>query len=196
MNVASAVNTQVRRASGGALALAFAWGLCEATFFFIVPDVLLSYVAMRRLREGMQAALAALVGALAGGALLFEIARRAPDDARSFLARVPGIDAELVAQVEQQVADEGLFALASGVVRGRPYKIYVVECAAAKISLAEFLLLSIPVRAARFFASAVLAKLGCAAISRLCGGRRFVEVASWAVFWIGFYALYFAKFGW
>ena len=52
--------------SRAALTLAFAWGFLEATFFFIVPDVLLTLIACRMLRPALKASVAALTGALIG----------------------------------------------------------------------------------------------------------------------------------
>ena len=43
-----------------ASAAAFAWGVAEATWFFLVPDILLTFVALAwGLRTGLAAALAA-----------------------------------------------------------------------------------------------------------------------------------------
>ena len=64
-----------------ALATAFAWGLAEAICFFIVPDVLLTLIAMRSLRSAMKATMAALAGALVGGALVVVFAHASPDAA-------------------------------------------------------------------------------------------------------------------
>jgi len=46
---------------------AFLWGLAEATCFFIVPDVLLSFIALRRLRTALLCCGLALAGALLAG---------------------------------------------------------------------------------------------------------------------------------
>ena len=41
------------------------WGFAEATLFFIVPDVLLSYVALKNLRAALLTCFIATGGALA-----------------------------------------------------------------------------------------------------------------------------------
>ena len=48
--------------------LALAWGLAEATFFFIVPDVLLSRLVLSDWRLCARACLWAVAGALVGAA--------------------------------------------------------------------------------------------------------------------------------
>src|SRR5699024_4595805 len=57
-------------------AWAAAWGLAEGTFFFIVPDVWLSWVALQKPRTARKAALSALAGAMAGGAFVHAWTRR------------------------------------------------------------------------------------------------------------------------
>src|SRR5690242_8566641 len=78
-------------ASRAALVTAFAWGFAEALFFFIVPDVLLTVMAARALRCAMKATVAALAGALLGGALMVVLAHARPDTTRAFLLHIPGI---------------------------------------------------------------------------------------------------------
>ena len=99
-------------------AWAAAWGLAEGTFFFIVPDVWLSWVALRRARTARKAALSALAGALAGGALVHGWARRAEADVtRASLLRVPAITPEMIAEVEAGL-ERGMPAMVLGPLRG------------------------------------------------------------------------------
>ena len=58
--------------------LALLWGLAEATFFFIVPDVFLSLVAILGGWRTWRHIVAAIFGALLGGALLFQWAKVNP----------------------------------------------------------------------------------------------------------------------
>src|SRR5947207_11171117 len=89
--------------SRAALTLAFAWGFLEATFFFIVPDVLLTLIACRMLRPAMKATVAALAGALIGGAMMYEFGSRDPDLALRALDRIPAISWDLIGQVYSQI---------------------------------------------------------------------------------------------
>jgi membrane protein YqaA with SNARE-associated domain len=134
-----------------ALCTAFVWGLAEATFFFIVPDVLITLLACRSLRPALKASVAALLGALLGGSLMFVCAAQRPDVMQRYLLRVPAIDAELVMQVQQQVETRGLASVLSGPLAGIPYKIYAVVLGAAGGDWLRFLLISIPARYTRFY---------------------------------------------
>lgn len=177
-------------------ALAFAWGALEATVFFIVPDVLLSWIGLRRTKLALGAALAATAGAVLGGTVMYALGQRSPDTSRDLLVAVPGIDAGLVESARAQLDRHGPSAIFLGVAFGRPFKIYAVESGAAGRSLAPFLAVSALARALRFVASALLARLATLALARWTRRRPWIETTLWAGFWLGFYAFYFAAFGW
>lgn len=185
----------------GAHLLAFLWGALEATVFFIVPDVLLSFLALAHPRRALVASVLALAGALAGGGALFLWARAQPERARGLLVSVPGIDAALVEAVHEQCHELGPRALLRGSFGGRPYKIYAVELALEGEGLASFLVASIPARWLRFALAVGLAGLGARGLDRLSRTRPALgpltrPVPAWGLFWGLFYAGYFAWTGW
>ena len=131
--------------------LAFAWGLAESTFFFIVPDVLLTRVALRDFRASVIASLWAVAGALVGGTALWFAARH---DATQFLLNafdwIPGISRELIVRTAQSLNTHGLTAVAAGAVSGQPYKLFAVHAGAQNFPLLPFLAVSAAARFARF----------------------------------------------
>jgi len=179
-----------------ALALAFAWGLAEATFFFIVPDVLLTLIACRALKPALKATTFALLGALVGGALTYAIGRRDPVNARAFLDQIPAISPALISRVSSQVSENGLWAVLLGPMKGIPYKIYAVEWASREGNLVTFMLISIPARYIRFVLAAVFARGIAQAIGPLTDHRPAIEMSILAVIWVAFYSFYFYRFGW
>ncbi len=184
-------------ASGrAALILAFVWGIAEATFFFIVPDVLLTLIACRKLRPALNATIAALAGALAGGAVMYAFGMREPDTARAFLSHVPAITPALLTRVTGQISASGLLALLLGPIKGIPYKIYAVEWGARRASFIGFLVMSVPARYVRFFLAALAARGIARLIRPLTHHRAVIEVFILAVIWVTFYSFYFARFGW
>ncbi|MEK6407799.1 MAG: hypothetical protein AABN34_12620 [Acidobacteriota bacterium] len=182
--------------SSAVLALAFAWGLAEATFFFIVPDVLLTLIACRALKPAVKATAAALLGALAGGTLMYAFGDCEPDAALAFLDRVPAISPPLIARVAAQISESGLLAVLLGPLKGIPYKIYAVEWGAQGGSFLAFLLISIPARYVRFFLAAVAARAVARLIEPLTHHRAAIELAILSIIWTAFYSFYFARFGW
>ena len=170
--------------------LAIAWGLIEASVFFIVPDILLTYLAIKNPRRATKACLWALVGALVGGTAMFYWGNYDLKGAERFLTEIPAIDKQLLQKVEEQIENDGVKATFYGPTAGRPYKIYAVYAGAKDISFPSFLLVSIPARLLRFIlltwitwwvASKLLTKLQTRQ-------KAFVLTAVW----IAFYSWYFA----
>jgi membrane protein YqaA with SNARE-associated domain len=174
------------------IGIAFLWGLAEATFFFVIPDVFLSFVAIFGGRRTWLHILAAIAGALAGGALMFEWAQSNPDQAHRAVARVPFIREKMFESVDNGLRTHGLPAVFLGSIAGIPYKLYAVE--APKFSTArDFLLATPPARAPRFLA-VWLVFGGVAAWLRKRGnwqGPRLVRLH--AAVWMVLYAFYWAS---
>ena len=63
----AAAAAEARRQGRGPEILAALWGFAESTLFFIVPDVLLTWLALSLPRRALRACYWALGGALAGG---------------------------------------------------------------------------------------------------------------------------------
>lgn len=165
------------------------WGFAEASVFFIVPDVLLSWYAIQNWRKALRACIYALAGAMLGGALVWWWGYHDGESARDFLARIPAIDAALIGDVRAQLQNSGLAALFAGPLKGIPYKIYAVEAAELGFGLVLFLLVSIPARLMRFLAVAALFA-GVSHLLQLKLSLRAVRVAHVSV-WVTFYTWYF-----
>ena len=170
--------------------LAIAWGVTEASVFFIVPDVLLTYLVLKDPRRTAKACLWVLVGSLVGGTAMFCWGHYDPKSAAGFLSEIPAIDEELLNKVEQQIDDDGVKATFFGPIAGRPYKIYAVYAGGKEVDFLTFFLISIPARLLRFIlltwitwwvASKLLTKLQTRK-------KAFVLTAVW----IAFYSWYFA----
>ncbi len=176
---------------GRANALASLWGFAEATVFFIVPDVQLSWLALRSPKRGLIACLFALLGALIGGSAMWMWGRFDPDAARAIFESLPAISGATIASVRQQFANSGIAALILGPLLGTPYKIYAVEAADLGHGLAIFLAVSIPARLTRFVLVTIVAGAVSRALRRRVSLRtvQSIHVACWAVFYSWFFAV-------
>ncbi|HEX9389323.1 MAG TPA: hypothetical protein VF918_23560 [Anaerolineales bacterium] len=130
--------------------IAFVWGFAEATAFFIVPDVYLGFVALFDWRRGLSAMVAALIGAMLGGSVMYILAMNNPSEINMFLTRVPLIDSALVNDVANQTHTYGLTAVLTGPLKGTPYKIYAAQAGEQSLPFLYFLLMTIPARLERF----------------------------------------------
>jgi membrane protein YqaA with SNARE-associated domain len=133
------------------LIIGFLWGFAEATVFFIVPDVYLGFVALFHWRRGFSVAIAALLGAMLGGSVLYFLAMNNPSSIHRLLIRVPLIDTALVNEVAETMRADGLVTILTGPLKGTPYKIYAAQAGEQAVSFLSFLLMTIPARLERFF---------------------------------------------
>lgn len=171
-------------------ALAFLWGLAEATLFFIVPDVLLSLLALKDRRRAWIASGYAVAGAVLGGALMYAWAAHDAGHVRSLLVSIPAITPELLDQVRAQLDAQGYASLFIGAFSGVPYKLYASEAGAAALPLAGLLVVTIPARALRFLL--VVAVVNWIARRWLGGWAQARRVALLLTGWGVFYGWYFS----
>ena len=168
--------------------LALVWGFAEATLFFIVPDVLITWAALRNGRRAWHACLWALAGALIGGSAMWLWGRHDSATALRALDAIPAISPDMCARVEQEIRQDGAVALLRGPIGGVPYKIYAVNAGAGGVPLWSFLAISIPARLARFVVIAALTVLACRVFWKTPPiARRAIHLGMWTVF----YAWYF-----
>ena len=106
--------------------LAFLWGLFEATFFFLIPDMIITLIAIHGFKEGLDASLLALAGALIGGCMMYFFAIYRSEKARKFVRRVPAVSDKMLDNVEESLASKGLVAMIIGPIRGIPYKAFAI----------------------------------------------------------------------
>ena len=116
------------------LAGAVLWGFAEATFFFIVPDLLLTAAALAfGLRRAFRLAAFTALAAAFGGLLMMRWGAGDADAARASLLSVPLLGDDLLARVQQEMQGAWPVNLALGAVTGAPYKSYAVEAGAAVV---------------------------------------------------------------
>jgi len=169
----------------------FAWGLAEGTLFFVVPDVLISLAALFSPRRASLHMVAAILGAVLAGAFLFQWARSSEATARTWIAGVPFVSAEMFEQVDRDYRALGAAAVFKGPVYGIPYKIYAVE-APKHISLSALLLITIPARLERLLLAWLFFSAAGLGLRRWRPGRPALLVGAHAVFWAAFYAYYWS----
>jgi membrane protein YqaA with SNARE-associated domain len=170
-------------------ALAALWGLAEATLFFIVPDVFLSWIALRSFKRAMWACLWALLGALIGGAFIWYMGLVNADALRAVFTSIPAVNEGMMNNVRDQLQNSGLVALFIGPLAGTPYKLYALEAAQLGYGLFIFLLISIPARLMRFIIVTIVSAAASRALNRIVGIRT-LQILHVCV-WVAFYSWYF-----
>jgi membrane protein YqaA with SNARE-associated domain len=172
-----------------ALWAAFGWGFAEGSFFFVVPDVLLTLVALFSARDAFLACAAALLGELIAGALLHLLSARQREPICCFVERVPFVRPYMWTQVRNDFEKLGWLAIRKGPLRGIPYKLYAVE-SAHYLTPAVFLLASIPGRLERFLLLTTVASLAGWAFHNWIHHHSGIAIAIPLGLWTAFYARY------
>src|SRR5947208_11222692 len=103
--------------------LAFAWGVAEATVFFVVSDVLITRAALASLRNGLLAAAVVIAGALVGGAISYQWGKTDLESARHVLDALPAISIGMLDRAQHALASDGMVAAFVGSFTGVPYKV-------------------------------------------------------------------------
>ncbi|PYM57785.1 MAG: hypothetical protein DMD79_19785, partial [Candidatus Rokuibacteriota bacterium] len=79
--------------------------MAEATVFFVVPDVLITYAAVRwNFRAGLKLSLVTALAAAAGGAVLWWWGAVDANAARAAMLRVPAIGPDLLEKARAGMA--------------------------------------------------------------------------------------------
>jgi hypothetical protein len=90
---------------------AFIWGVAEATLFFFVPDVLLSYIGLKRgVKPAVRASLIAAAGASLGGVMMYLWSTSDPATAREAVLAVPSISEAMAARASGDIRNFSIVA--------------------------------------------------------------------------------------
>ncbi len=171
--------------------VAFVWGLAEATFFFVVPDVWLTWiVADRTVGAGLRACLWALLGALAGGCALYAWGSLDPEGVVRLLDWVPAVSEPMLDEARRSLEAGGARAMLAGPLGGVPFKIFAAQANAAGVGFGAFLAIAPIARLPRFVIATLVAWLVLRRVmaSATVRTRRLVLTATWC----GFYVVYFS----
>ncbi len=171
---------------------AFIWGVAEATLFFFVPDVLLSYIGLKHgVKVAMRASVIATLGAVTGGVIMYLWSTSDPTAAHAAVLAVPAISDAMFSRAADAMRGDWFAATMLGPLSSTPYKVYAVLAPhAGEAPLPAFALASIVARLPRFLVVSVGAALIGRRLSRWLSPRQLLWVLIGA--WLLFYAVFFA----
>lgn len=176
-----------------ALHAGFWWGLAEGLFFFIVPDVYVSFATLFSPRAGAVAWLSSIAGS-AAAILIIRLLTATPGlDYLAFLESIPGISGPLIEHAGASLAAEGLPYTPLLVLGGVPLKVYGALAFSLELSLGSVLLWTLFARIVRIAPTFV----GVAVVRMLFRRRIDAHATAWfmllGLFWLVFYAFYFVR---
>lgn len=172
---------------------AFVWGVAEATLFFFVPDVILSYIGLKcGAKAGAIASVLAAIGAALGGAIMYAWSTGDPATAREAVLAVPAISETMAAHAEANMATWGWFtATLFGPLSSTPYKLYAMLAPHADAPLLLFMAASVIARLPRFLIVSFFVPLIGRWLQPHVGEKRLIWVLAgcWIAFYVAFFAL-------
>jgi membrane protein YqaA with SNARE-associated domain len=175
--------------------LVLAWGFAEATVFFIVPDVIISFIGLKYgLKQGLAASCMAAVGAVLGGAVIYFWGKVDIIGARAFFDLLPAIAPSTIerAQAEMGLPSWALLML-KGSLTGVPFKLYASEAGAAGLPLWQFLVTTPLARLPRFALAATFAALARKWAPNVLDEHKYKLLG---LFWVLFYTAYWLRAPW
>lgn len=170
---------------------AFVWGVAEATLFFFVPDVILSYIGLKRgVKAAARASFIAAAGAALGGVIMYLWSTSDPAMAREAVLAVPAISDSMLARAEAAMAHEWFLPTFLGPLTSTPFKVYAILAPAAGAPLPLFAIAAIVARVPRF----LIVSIGVALIGRFLSRWLSEQQRLWVLIgaWLLFYAVFFA----
>lgn len=173
----------------GIYGISFLWGFLEATCFFFVVDIFLSLFVIQNYKQALQLSVMAMLGAVLGGTLIYLWGASHFQVLTDFYLHMPGIQENLITNVENQINQYQQWALFWGGISGQPYKLYALYASQAEVGLVSFIAASIPARLLRFILTITLVKMAIKPLeNRLSTNTLYILLS---VFWIVFYTFYF-----
>jgi membrane protein YqaA with SNARE-associated domain len=170
------------------------WGIAEASLFFVVPDVLITFVVMRfGLRQGLLLCVASALFAAVTGYGMWLWGEHDAQSARHAMLLVPAVGPDLLARAQDEIATGWPLHLVTGAMTGLPYKLYAVEAGARGIDPLLFIPMSFIARLSRFVLTAISAAIGHEAVTYL--GKPDWRYGIWALAWIATYGFYWTTRG-
>ena len=164
------------------------WSAAEAALFFVVADVPISWIAVRRgPKAGLLAALVAAVASVVSAAIVWWWTPHDPAGIAATYAALPAIDPALIAEAADRY-HKGPHAVLAGSFSGIPFKLFAME--AAKRGDLFFLLLAPLLRLPRFAAVALVSGGLSDGLARWMSERQRLTLL--ILLWVAFYALYWS----
>jgi hypothetical protein len=191
MNVSAERVRQLARDEGLARHAGFWWGFAEGVFFFIVPDVYVSFAALFSLRAGVVAWAASIAGSLAGVATIYMLGVILGLDYVRFLASIPGISTAMLARVGAHLATDGLPYTPLLIAGGVPLKVYAGVAFSLGVGLGPVLVWTVFARIVRIAPTFALVAATRLLFRRAIDTRAIAWCVLLASVWVAFYVVYF-----
>ncbi len=186
---------RIRRVAGDerlAAQVGFWWGLAEGTFFFIVPDVYITFAALFSVRAGAVAWLFSIAGSAVAICVIYLLTALLDLDYVRFLASIPGVSGALIERVGIELSVSGLPYTPLLVLGGVPLKVYGALAFSQGLTFGAVLMWTVFARFVRIAPTFAVASGLRALFHRRIDSHAITWCALLGIFWLLFYFFYFA----
>ena len=170
----------------------FCWGLAEGLFFFIVPDVYISFATLFALRAGAIAWVWSIAGSLAAIPIIYLLVVIFRLDYLGFLDKLPAISVSMIQETGDRLALHGLPYTPFLAFGGVPLKLYAASAFSLGFSLVAVLVWTVFARIVRIAPTYAVAAGLRLLFRRQIDHKPYLWLAGLCLFWIVFYAFYFS----
>jgi len=169
--------------------ISFLWGISEGVFFFIIPDVLLSFIALYSLKKGMKSSFIVLLGSLSGAIVAYYFV--APNvDITQFLLSIPLINKALLVKALEHL-QIGAKGVVLGPITGTPHKAYSMLAWQLHIPIVPYLFYSAISRWLRFLLVVTGIHLTHSFVRKDITKSKVFSYALLLLFWLFVYVAYY-----
>lgn len=171
--------------------IAALWGFAEASFFFFLPDIYLSRIAIISSSRAIKACFITAIAACLGGSLMYLWGYTDSATAYHFLTFIPAIYPKMITQAIQSLTPNPWNALLLAPFKGIPYKIYAVAFGASRINFLAFLIISFVARLLRFLLITLIAICLVALLKQHIKQKTLIyfHLFIWTIIYIGYFTL-------
>ena len=136
--------------------IAFLWWLFESTFFFIIPDILVTFVVLFSFIKWFKVLILTIFWALVGGSIMYLFWKYNINLTLEFLNSIPYISNEMLEYAKNTLETKWLYWMVLWPSDGISYKIYATFAWNQNFNYIEFLIYTIPARLTRLLFSFII----------------------------------------
>jgi hypothetical protein len=182
-----------------ALLVGFIWGFSEGIWFFIIPDIALSFFAIYGWKKALASTFGTILGAMLAATLLFLLFSMFPSMQTKIISlwqSLPGFYPKMLSVASTHLHEQQGRGLVLGPNSGIPYRFYILEAFKQGITLSDLMLWT-PLARIERIAIAPIAVLILKFLLKKKFSEKWVNrflVIVLVFYWIGIYIWYWGFF--
>lgn len=174
------------------MVIIFVWAFLEAIIFFFIPDVALTFYAVRNKSKFklLVANVVAIIGAVIGGVIVYMISMHHLSFVESVMLKIPAVHQYMIEHVRTSLEEKSVLGLIEAPLFGVPYKLYAMLSYHEGISFLTFIIVSFFARLLRFMLTSYIAYFLSHVVFKHL--KASLKIYIWFIVWVIVYLIYFS----